>query len=405
MLNKKFILKVFEGFSIERWNDLIRPVPLVEMDKAAERALLCYLIGKFEEAEGRAINWEEIIYASLFDLLRKIALSDIKATVLRAIRKDYPEEFEKLNSWVLEKYEPIAPDAKFMEDFAAYLFKPHSLEDINARVSRAAHKYSAMREFELLKPLNERRRLTEIEKDLNEDLAALSDLKALSLLQKKESLYDFLLMAESLRFQTRWNQTPRIPHTDVLGHSYYVAVLTLLLSREAGISGKRLYNNFFAALFHDLPEAVTRDIISPVKRATDSLAEIVKDIEERFLKKELLPLMDNCFKDELLYFINDEFSNRALVDGKPKHVSFEELQEKYSEDRFFPVDGKLIRAADHIAAFVEAHSSICFGVSSEHLVLGRDHIFDAYSKNKTVNGIEVFLLLKELKEERSSILG
>ena len=28
----KLILKMFEAFSIERWNDLIRPFDLVEMD-------------------------------------------------------------------------------------------------------------------------------------------------------------------------------------------------------------------------------------------------------------------------------------------------------------------------------------------------------------------------------------
>ena len=37
MLGKKLILKIFEGFSIQRWNDLVRPFALVEMDKAAEK--------------------------------------------------------------------------------------------------------------------------------------------------------------------------------------------------------------------------------------------------------------------------------------------------------------------------------------------------------------------------------
>ncbi|MGZ7169402.1 MAG: HD domain-containing protein [Halobacteriota archaeon] len=29
---------------------------------------------------------------------------------------------------------------------------------------------------------------------------------------------------------------------------------------------RRRFHNFFGGLFHDLPEALTRDIISPVKR-------------------------------------------------------------------------------------------------------------------------------------------
>ena len=48
MVNKALALKIFEGFSIERWNDLVRPFDLIEMDKSAEKMVLVYIIGKFE---------------------------------------------------------------------------------------------------------------------------------------------------------------------------------------------------------------------------------------------------------------------------------------------------------------------------------------------------------------------
>ena len=77
MFDRKFVLKIFEGFSIERWNDLIRPFELIEMDKTAEKTVLAYMIGKMEEKRGNQIDWNRIIYGSFFDLLRKIALCDI----------------------------------------------------------------------------------------------------------------------------------------------------------------------------------------------------------------------------------------------------------------------------------------------------------------------------------------
>ena len=46
MLNKNLVLKIFEAFSIERWNDLIRPFDLIEMDKAAEKMVIAYILGK-----------------------------------------------------------------------------------------------------------------------------------------------------------------------------------------------------------------------------------------------------------------------------------------------------------------------------------------------------------------------
>ena len=50
-----------------------------------------------------------------------------------------------------------------------------------------------------------------------------------------------------------------------------VAITAYLCTIEMEITPceKRIYNNFFAGLFHDLPEVSTRDIISPVKSAAD----------------------------------------------------------------------------------------------------------------------------------------
>src|SRR5574344_1968018 len=107
MVTSTLALKIFEAFSIERWNDLVRPFDLTEMDKSAEKVVLAYIIGKYEEAGGKTIDWDWIIYASLFELLRKIALCDIKSPVQRMIKNEYPEEYTKLNEWVISQYNGI----------------------------------------------------------------------------------------------------------------------------------------------------------------------------------------------------------------------------------------------------------------------------------------------------------
>lgn len=49
MLDKNLVFKLFEAFSIERWNDLVRPFHPVEMDKASEKMFLAFIIAKYEE--------------------------------------------------------------------------------------------------------------------------------------------------------------------------------------------------------------------------------------------------------------------------------------------------------------------------------------------------------------------
>jgi len=398
MLERSFVLKIFEGFSIERWNDLVRPFEMIEMDKTAEKAVLAYLIGKFEEKRGNRIDWNRVIYGTFFDLLRKIALCDIKAPVQRMIRDEYPAEYERINRWVVDQYRNLIGDAELLDAFASHLLDKPDTGDLTWRVLRAAHKYSAMREIEMIRMVNEPFRMVSIEKGLNKDIEGFLDLRGMQLLFGKQQPYDFLMEIERLRFQTRWNQTPRVPRTSVLGHSYFVAALVLLLGREIRVSADRAYNNFFSALFHDLPEAVTRDIISPVKQATDHLPAVVKEIEDQIVKKELLPLMDDYFRDELCYFTGNEFENRIIDrDGKVKIVSFADLEERYPDPAFRRVDGKLVRAADHIAAFVEADCSIAFGISSNHLREGRKSILARYPDGETINGFDAASFLRSFK--------
>lgn len=404
MLNKKLVLKIFEAFSIERWNDLIRPFDLIEMDKAAEKMVLAYIIGKFEESAGKKINWTWMINASFFDLLIKIALCDIKAPVQALIKQEYPSEYMRLNEWVLNQYRTLIDDDELFSLFTIYIGQkagsiPVKEEDkLTFHVYKAAHKFSTFRELQMIKPVNEGERLTKIEQDLNRDIQKFLDLRGLQLLTTKQRPYEFLLKIEQLRFQRRWNQTPRIPNTSVLGHCYFVAILSFLLGRQNKplLCEKRIFNNFFSALFHDLPEAVTRDIISPVKQATDELPSIVKHIEDEIVNKELVPLMENFYVDELMYFTSDEFENRIIENNKVKHVSFEELNEVYNSYEYSPVDGKLVRLCDHASAFLEADISIKHGITSRHLEEGRNNTLSIYKKGTVINGIDAYDLFTKL---------
>ena len=121
MLTRAFTGCLFEGFSILRWNDKLRPVEVPEMDRAAFKMMTAYFLGKQAEEQGEAVDWSIIIYGGLFDLLKKIHLSDIKATVHRRIRDQYPEELHKLNEWVLRQCNVVIPDEDLHNRFRNHL--------------------------------------------------------------------------------------------------------------------------------------------------------------------------------------------------------------------------------------------------------------------------------------------
>ena len=404
-MDKKLSLRIFEGFSIQRWNDLIRPFDMVEMDKAAEKMVLAYIIGKYEENKGNYIDWEWVIYASFFDLLRKIALCDIKAPVQQMLKREFLDEYMRLNEWVLNQYRSLINDDELFSKFTIYVgqkagyFKLPEELTVSLRVYNAAHKYATMRELDMLAVVNEKQRLEKIYTELQADIQPFLDLEGLQKIMTHQKPFDFLMKIEQLRFQTRWNQTPRVPATSVLGHCFYVAIMTMLLGRESNphMCKRRIINNFFSALFHDLPESVTRDIISPVKQATNGLPNIVKKIEDEIVSKELVPLMEDFFRDELIYYTSDEFSDRILDSKKKvKKVTWEELNNFYNEDELNPVDGKLVRVCDHLAALMEADISIKHGITSIHLKNGRNGMLCHYAKDEKISGINVYKLFHDI---------
>ena len=389
MLDKSLVFKLFEAFSIERWNDLVRPFHPMEMDKVAEKMFLAFIIGKYEEKKGVHIDWTHVITHSVFALLEKIALSDIKAPIQYIIRTTYAEEYKGVKEWIFSQYEGLIDNADFALRFSSYLFEERQSK-IEDDILFASHQIASLRELEILAPSNEAFRIEGIMREIKNDVLDFVHLDGVKSFLQKGDTYKLITEIEKLRFQVRWNKSPRIPSTSVLGHSYFVSLLILLMCYDLGLDENRLYTNFFSGLFHDLPEAVTRDIISPVKSATDALPEVVKKIEEEFVERELLPLIDESYKPEVLYYIRNEFENRVMVDGEVVIVEdYEELGTKYSDVKYRACDGKLVRFADQISAFMEAESSIRHGITSEQLEDGRRRILEKYPSTKVINGFAV----------------
>ena len=67
--------------------------------------------------------------------------------------------------------------------------------------------------------------------------------------------------------------------------------------------------------------------------------------------------------------------------------SFAEIQARYNEDRYNPVDGDMIRVADEFSAFLEAWQSIQFGVSSPVLEEGIERLRALYTTRTEVAGV------------------
>jgi len=379
MIRKSLLLKIFDAAYIQRWNDRVRPVEFVELDKQAHKMVIAWFLGKFEEGAS-GFSWVEIMEGGLFELLQRIVLTDLKPPIFYRIKEDMVK-YRKLNEWMYHELEPVL--SPLGKDFGA-VFQNYFLdesENINRKILNAAHFYATEWEFDIIEKIHPHSfEIEAIKKRLQEKRNEYQDLKGMEQLTGNERFRYFLDMCGQLRFQIRWANLHRVPKTSVMGHSLFVAILSYLFSLEIEACPKRCVNNYFTGLFHDLPEVLTRDIISPVKRSIEGLSDLIKDYEREQMEREVYSLIPREWHDDIRNFTEDEFHSIVTVNNKARRVSSNEINERYNDDRYNPRDGELVKAADSLAAFIEASVAIRNGSTSQGLIEAKLSIKNKYEK-------------------------
>jgi putative hydrolase of HD superfamily len=404
MINPKIIEYIFTAASIQRWNDYPRMVELVELDKQAHKFIIAYFIAKHEED----INYTHLIEAGIFEFFRRVVVTDIRPDVFRnALKKKGAE----INSWVADKLKDslsTIDDGNFFQKFQDYLSNDQMYKK-ERFILQAASYLSTRWEFSIVYQTSQfLGDIESVKKEVDEEIEDYYELIGVRKIALNKKLSKIIDLSGRLRFQKRWAQTPRLPETSVLGHMLTVAILGYFYSIKIGACDKRVENNFFCALFHDLPEALTRDIISPVKYSVNDLADIISEYEIIKIEDDILPYIPHQISEEFKYLLGlynedgvilkDEFNNRILNDG----IKIVDDLSRYNENRYGAIDGKALKGCDRLAAFIEASLSIAHGVKSKELVRGKEQILDKLKTDKVCSKIDFYQLAVEIENELMS---
>ena len=291
MIRKALLLKFLDAAYMQRWNDKIRPVELIELDKQAHKMVVAWFLARVEEDRGTPVSWTRLIEGGIFELFQRIVITDLKPQIFYKIKAD-TKKYRQMNEWVYGELRPlISPLGKaFCRRYQDHFLDPD--DSVERRILTAAHFYATRWEFLIVERANPGGyEIDEIRADLDAKIAGFHDLEGMALLASERRFRNFIDLCGQLRFQSRWAHLHRIPKTSVLGHSLYVAILSYLFSLEIKACPRRCVNNYITGLFHDLPEVLTRDIISPVKRSVEGLSELIKGYEKERMDQEVYVLL------------------------------------------------------------------------------------------------------------------
>ena len=411
-IRKGLLQLIFSGSFMKRWNDKMRPMELVEVDKQAHKMIVAWLLFELKSRDlpsaERAALGEDIVRGGIFDYLYRLVITDIKPPIFYQIKAN-PAHYQQLTAWVLDELQPrIQPLGKDFWDAMRRHFDRQIRGDqtLASKILTAAHLFASRWEFHLIRDLNPwDEEMAEIEGNFQRGLEAHLDLAGVAELMAgpASSLGKFATMCGQLRFQKRWSQTPRIPETSVLGHMFIVACFAYCFSIAVGACPVRRQNNFYAGLFHDIPELLTRDIISPVKSSVQGIGDLIREYEARELDRRLFAILKSGSYDGLVdrlgYFlgtdVGSEFDSTILQDGAARIVSWEQLQGQYNHNEFCPKDGKMLKICDHLAAFLEAYTALTNGITNAHLQQALWRIRALYQNHSLTDELHIGALLTD----------
>ncbi|MGN1115702.1 MAG: HD domain-containing protein [Candidatus Ornithomonoglobus sp.] len=385
MIKKALITLIYETASIQRWNDHIRPYTgFTELDKQAHKMFYAYVLAK---CEGERVDMQKLIEGGICEFFHRSILTDIKPPIYHKLVN---EKGEQIDNWVMDQLRPAMRgiDGGFVERMERYFLDPEYAA-LEKQILSAAHYYATNWEFNIIYGMNKNTfDIETVKEETRKGLKACNTFDGFTRFERDAFLQDFCNLIGKLRYQLRWAKAVRVPQTFVMGHMLVVAILSYFMTLELEKPcKKRLINNYFSGLFHVVPGALTRDIVSPIKKSVEGLGEILSEIEQEQMHSIVYPMLPKDWHDEIEYFTTDEFTSKIILDGQRVNTTSDEINEKYNSDEFNPVDGQIIRGCDHLSAYIEAFMSISYGVRSEQMVGGYNQLHEAY-KNKTIGGID-----------------
>ena len=327
----KLIRMATSLFTINRWNT----TPHIELiTEASNSGFSLHVALLLANESGEKVDYEKLIKQMVLKDLPKAILSDISLQTKNYIKDTSLELWTKTFKSAMEEVLREVPEG-WRTDFRDKIIRAKD-DSIEGLIIDFSDTYAAFSECEInarVYPEYYKQPLHELREKLNrfKKYAFIADL-----LERPE-YREYLLKVRTLINAVRWNQTNRNIKTTVAGHTFFVTFVATLLSYISSTLNGRFQNCselLLKSAYHDVPEAMTGDIISPTKRRIPGFEETITKVEEQMVETYLL----------------------SLIRGKGR-----ETLKGYMLHPFEGETGRLVRASDLLGSLFECQMEMMSG--------------------------------------------
>ncbi len=324
----KIINLILSGLSIFRWNTFPRVQGITALDHLG---FICHISLLIAHLEGEKA-WEKydiglLLKKILFSGFFTFFYSDISAEVKDRIREKSPELYNKLEVDVEKKLLSLHLSKRVQDDIL--LIRKKTKEDDIIGFAKIWASYYEIQHNAAIYPHAYEKLLEDLKKR-SEKKEFFPFFAYLSFdTSHQNNLESYLLIIHRLASSFRWNRSTRKYPISVLSHTFFIAFLTYLVSSDKWIPEDEQTDMIMTALFHDIPEAITGDIITPTKKAIPWLDMVIEEVERDMIYEYIISYIRD-------YKFSDIYARKMLSPWLESH-------------------GDIVKYADILSALHEAH--------------------------------------------------
>lgn len=327
-------LMLTSGISMKRWNNFPRIEDISHLDNVWFTLHIAMFLSYLEEKNWNNVDKEFIMKKIIFNSIKILVLSDINSWTRNYIEKVNKDIFHKLEQKVYDYVMSFeAPD--YLKNDIMDTLK-NTDNHLELSIIEASKRYAGYKEC-----LVNRKVFEEMYEVPYKEIMALldkkrKDLKSLDILLKNPNYEKYLSNIRKLSHSLRWNQQKRMFPISVMAHLVLITFLSYVIWTVEKQKWQEIdmFEMMNKALFHDIPEAITWDIITPTKKAIPWFEEILEEVERDMLE------------DYLFYYVWDDY---------------EAYIKDYMLHPWVWNEWPYVKAADIISALFEAKIEVNYG--------------------------------------------
>lgn len=320
--------------TIKRWSNYPRVEYISHMDNTGFVIHIALFLGYLEIQEWNTIDKEFLIKRIIFDSFKGLILSDINAGTREYIKHIDSNMFDQVENKALSKILALESLPYIKADIEKTIFNTTNTKEI--ALIAAARKYAWFLECSVNHKMFSEVYdvpLSQIEIDLEKSR---KEVKSLDILLKNENYKKYILNIRRLSHAMRWSGEAKVIPISVMSHLVIVGFISYIIATIENENGANLnvLDLLMRWIYHDIPEAITWDIINPTKTSVEWFPEVLEWVEQKMLDDYLFSFIPKKYKDELFSLVFHPFAGE---------------------------NGKIVKYADILSALFEAKTEVISG--------------------------------------------